>query len=251
MLQSACSADATEGAHRHGGAPFAGDDDALGTARVRPHLMRPALPDHYPTRFDQRCAHLPILLGHVFDRIARSGRASVLGWPDWRPPHIPSTRRLKLQRVRLPDDSNEERGGCGACLVPARSRPSAGADSRSRSRSARLRSRDVPAAHDSVLPLSRGGPCLSPKAGLTLRHIGPPRCLCMSRSAPRPGNLGRTPGRELASAYAVSRRSGSPVRLESRRQMGATDGYCLGNESSSLRLVLAAGGAQAAGQARC
>lgn len=86
MLQSACSADATEGAHRHGGAAFAGNDDALWAVRVRPHLMRPALPDHGPPRLSQRCAHLPVLLGHAFDRIARCGHASVLGWPDW-PPH--------------------------------------------------------------------------------------------------------------------------------------------------------------------
>lgn len=153
MLQSACSPDATEGAHGHGGAASAGNDDALWAVRVCPHLMRPALPDYRPPRLSQRCAHLPVLLGHDFDRIARCGHASVLGWPD-RPPHnldgAPPERSVGAPARR----QQRGAGTLQACLVPARSRPSAAADSRCRPRSARSGSRDVPVrVRPSILPL--------------------------------------------------------------------------------------------------
>jgi hypothetical protein len=155
MLQSACSADATEGAHRHGGAALARDDDPPGSLRVCPHLVRPALPDYRPPRVNQGFAHLPVLLGHVFERITPSGHGSVTANC---PPAAQSdfAAAFNFTGAHYP---KEQRGTAKVTGVSdsARSRPSAAADSRYRSRSARSGSRDVPVRARLSAPLSRGG----------------------------------------------------------------------------------------------
>ena len=116
MLQSACSADATEGAHRHGVTPLAGDDDALGTVRVRPHLMRPALPDHYPTRISlsislrsiriTRCTCLrttqrsPVLAGAIL--IAEGGAGATSCRSGWLHRRASPAAVSKLARSAAP-----------------------------------------------------------------------------------------------------------------------------------------------------
>ncbi len=66
----------------------------------------------------------------------------------------------------LREGSNEERGSHEACLAPARSRPSATADSRCRSRSARSGSREVPHHSPCLLGASQNG------AGWRLAPVG-------------------------------------------------------------------------------
>lgn len=126
-------------------------EDPLGSVRVRPHLMRPALPTTvHPAWITMRAP--------PGTSCAQSRRCAACSFSGCAPPK----------------GSNEERGSHGACLAPARSRPSAAADSRCRSRSARSGSRDVPVrARPSALPLSRGSILIAgTRACVTVSRIG-------------------------------------------------------------------------------